>query len=61
MLKNLLYSTFLNIGIIVLFYSAFIAYNKHQYGILVGAVLAACVLIFFKIKILKQVKKASKK
>lgn len=61
MLKKLLYSTFLNVGIIVLLYSAFISFNKQQYGILVGAILALCALVYLKIKVLKQVREISKK
>jgi len=61
MVKKLLYSTFLNIGIIVLLYSSFIAYNNKQYGILTGAVLTVGVLIYLKIKVLKQVKETTKK
>ena len=61
MLKRLLYSTFLNIGIIVLLYSAFVAYNNKQYGIITGALLAAGVLIYLKIQVLKQVRDINKK
>jgi len=56
MAKRLLFSTFLNIGIIALSYSSFIAFNNQQYGILVAAILSIAVLIYMKIKILKQVR-----
>jgi len=61
MVKKLLYSTFLNIGIMVLVYSSFIAYNNNQYGILAGALLAAAALIYLKVKVLKQVREINKK
>jgi len=61
MLKKLLYSTFLNVGIIVLLYSSVVAYNNQQYGILAGALLAACALIYLKVQVLKQVREINKK
>jgi len=61
MLKRLLFSTLLNLGIILSLYYAFIAFNKAEYGILVGAILFVVVLIYLKIKILKQVKDFKKK
>jgi len=61
MLKRLLFSTLLNIGIVFTLYYAFIAFNKMEYGILVGAILLIAVLIYLKIKILKQVKEIKKK
>jgi len=60
MVKKLLYSTFLNIGIIVLLYSAFIAFNQQQYGILVAAALGLVALIYLKVKVLKQVRQVRK-
>jgi len=60
MVKKLLYSTFLNIGIIVLLYSAFIAYNQQQYGIVAASVLGLAVLIYLKVKVLKQVRQVKK-
>ena len=60
MLKRLLFSTLLNIGIIVLLYFGFIAFNQAEYGVLVGAILLVIVLIYLKIKILKQVKDMKK-
>lgn len=60
MVKRLLYSTFLNIGIIVLLYSAFIAFNQQQYGILVAAALGLVALIYLKVKVLKQVRQVRK-
>ncbi|WP_132223453.1 DUF6358 family protein [Albibacterium bauzanense] len=60
MLKRLLFSTLLNLGIILSLYFAFTAYNKMEYGILVGTILLVVVLIYLKIKILKQVKDMKK-
>ncbi|HUH19910.1 DUF6358 family protein [Albibacterium sp.] len=60
MLKRLLFSTLLNLGIIVSLYYAFIAYNKMEYGILAGAILLVIVLVYLKIKILQQVKNIKK-
>jgi hypothetical protein len=57
MVKKLLYNTFLNLGIIVLLYSAFVSFNQQQYGILVAAVLGLAVLIYLKAKMLKQIRK----
>lgn len=60
MVKKLLYSTFLNIGIIVLLYSGFVAFNQQQYGILVAAVIGLAALIYLKAKVLKQVRQIKK-
>jgi len=60
MLKRLLLSTLLNIGIIVSLYYAFIAFNKAEYGILAGAIVLVIILIYFKIKILNQVRNIKK-
>ena len=60
MVKKLLYSTFLNIGIIVLLYSAFIAFNQQQYGIVAASVLGLAALVYLKIKVLKQVRQVKK-
>jgi len=60
MVKKLLYSTFLNVGIIVLLYSAFVAFNQQQYGILAAAVIGLAVLIYLKVKVLKQVRQVRK-
>ena len=61
MVKRLLYNIFLNIGIIVLCYSAFVGYNNQQYGIVVGALLAAAVLIYLKVKLIRSVRDVTKK
>lgn len=61
MAKNLLYSTLLNVGIMVLLYCVFIAINTKQYLILAGALVGLALLVYLKVRLLRKIKTMTKK
>lgn len=60
MRKKLLYNVLLNVGLIVLVFSAVAAYNNQQYGILSVAAIGTLLLIYLKIQLMKQVRRWGK-
>lgn len=61
MVKNLLYSTFLNVGIMVLLYCVFIAINTKQYLILAGVLVGLALFVYLKVRLLRKIKTMTKK
>ncbi|WP_118193582.1 DUF6358 family protein [Albibacterium indicum] len=61
MVKKLLYSTFLNIGIMVLLYCGFIAINTKQYLLLMGIIPGLALLIYLKVRLLRKIRATSEK
>ncbi len=60
MRKKLLYNVLLNVGLIVLVFSAVAAYNNQQYSILSVAAIGILLLIYLKIQLMKQVRRWGK-
>jgi hypothetical protein len=60
MRRKLLYNVLLNIGLIVLVFCAVAAYNSQQYGILSIAVIGIVLLIYLKVRLMKQVRRWGK-
>ncbi|WP_375557035.1 DUF6358 family protein [Albibacterium profundi] len=61
MVKKLLYSTFLNVGIMVLLYCGFIAINTKQYILLAGIVPGLALLIYLKVRLLRKIRSINRK
>ncbi|MFM6954652.1 MAG: DUF6358 family protein [Sphingobacteriaceae bacterium] len=61
MILKVLLNVFLNLGIIVLTLSAYWAAKGHHYGFTAAAIFSMALLIFFKARLIKNVKEQSKK
>lgn len=58
--RNLLYNTLLNVGLILMIFSAVAAYNSKQYPYLAISVVIAVFLVYAKYLLIKQVREMSK-
>ncbi|MBK1438500.1 sortase [Parapedobacter sp. ISTM3] len=61
MKRHFLYNTLLNIGLILMIFSAVAAYNSKQYPVLAISVVIVCVLVYLKYRLLKQVRQMTNK
>ena len=58
--RNLLYNTLLNVGLILMIFSAVAAYNSQQYIYLVISAVIAIFLVYAKYVLIKQVREMGK-
>ncbi len=58
--RNLLYNTLLNVGLILMIFSAVAAYNSQQYIYLVISAVIAIFLVYAKYLLIKQVREMGK-
>lgn len=61
MFKKVLLNVFYNIAIFTMVMCLFWGINKERYSIVIVAVFAASLFVFFKIRLLKEVKRETKK
>ena len=61
MLKKILLNVFYNIAIFTMGLCLFWGINKERYSIVIMAVFAVAIFIFFKLRLIKEIKQATKK
>ena len=61
MAKKIFLNIFLNIAIFTMLLSVFWSFNHAHYGLAIGAVVVLAMLIFFKIRLVKQVREMTRK